>query len=64
MITNRISLSHFGKLLLNLELTKVQTGQIINRFLGETSYLVNILRLNFSYVFIDLSHVQVPFLKK
>ena len=30
-------------------------------FTVETIWLVNILRANFSYVFIDLSNVKIPF---
>ena len=42
--------------LLNLELTEAQTGKI--------SALVNILKANFDYVFLNLAIVETVFLKK
>ena len=53
---------HFGKILLNLELAKVQTGQIFDRFFGRDE-LMSVSRTNFDYIFIDLFSVRVPFLK-
>ena len=47
---------------MNLELAKVQTGQIFDRFFGRDE-LMSVSRTNFDYIFIDLSIVRVPFLK-
>ena len=38
MITTSVSLSHFKKILLNLELAEVQTGQIFDRTLFLTLF--------------------------
>ena len=49
---------------MKLELVKVQIGYFLIYFFGETSELVNISPLHFSYALIDLSSVKIPFFKK
>ena len=64
MITTKVRLSHCEKYwLLNLELAELQIGHILRDFLGEASWLANVSRANFNYVF-NLSNVKIPFLKK
>ena len=64
MITTRVSLSHFDKILLT-ESAAHQISKWTNyRFWGETSKLVNISRANFTYGFIDLSKAELLFLDK
>ena len=65
MITTRVRLSHFEKMLLTeLQLTEVQNGQIFDRYFGEDKLISNISRANFTYGFFDLSKAAVLFYKK
>ena len=54
-----LCLSHFLKNCL-----LAQTGEIFARLCVGKMFLLNIPRVNFSYGFIDLSNIRIPFLEK
>ena len=66
MITTRLGLFQFEKILLSESVAHRSSNwaSFQQIFLWDTSKLVNILRANFNYIFIDLSNVKVLFLKR
>ena len=61
MITTKVCLSHFEKLLLILVLAEDETWEILDRFFGGDNSISKILGANWDYAFIDLPMLKLLF---